>query len=83
MKQQDKTNSGGALERIGLMTLKATLKQFIAERIEWEITSGPNGKGIVLEIPSFDIITGADGLIHIVEGNGRLPVAEDGQGAAK
>lgn len=83
MKQQDKPNSASASGRIGLTTLRATLKQFIAEGIEWEITGGPNGKGITLEIPSFDIITGADGLIRIVEGDGRLAVAEDGQGATK
>lgn len=67
MSQRNKTNSASASERIGLLTLKASLKQLLAEGTKWEAKSlGPDG-GIVLTIPAFNIATGEDGRFHIVE----------------
>lgn len=67
MKQQSKPNSASASERIGLLTLKATLKQLLAEGVTWEAKSlGPDG-GLVLTIPAFNIAMDEDGRFHIVE----------------
>lgn len=67
MKQANKISSVSESGRIGLVTLNATLKQLLAEGVAWSAdTIGPDG-GLIIKIPSFDIVTGADGKRRIVE----------------
>ena len=67
MKQASKHNSVSESGRIGLVTLNATLKQLLAEGVTWDASAiGPDG-GLVIRIPSFDIVTDEDGKKRIVE----------------
>lgn len=67
MKQQSKTNNANESGRIGLTTLNATLRQLMAEGVEWSAEAiGPDG-GLIIRIPSFNITTGEDGKKRIVE----------------
>ena len=67
MKHKSNGNNANASERIGLLTMKATLKQFIAEGIEWEISGTPGVPGITISIPSFTMAKAADGRTTITE----------------
>ena len=68
MSQSNKTNKGSASERIGAVVLNGMLRQLNVEGVEWSAEAiGPDG-GLVVKIPSFNIVTGEDGRKRIVEG---------------
>ena len=67
MKQASKVSSGSESGRIGLVTLNATLKQLLAEGVEWSAEGIGPGGGLIIKIPSFNIVTGEDGRKRIVE----------------